>query len=154
MSLYRSFHHFNKDVDLQAKPVVFTNGCFDILHVGHVRYLQASKAYGKYLVVGLNSDYSVTKIKGSSRPLNSENDRAELLLALQCVDAVILFDESTPRKLIENLKPDILTKGGDYRNLEIVGKDIIESYGGQIKILPLEKGYSTTEFIEKIAKKN
>lgn len=132
--------------------MVFTNGCFDILHVGHVRYLQASREQGRYLVVGLNSDSSVKKLKGTSRPVNTESDRAEVLLGLSSVDYVVLFNEDTPLKLIESLKPQILTKGGDYKKETIVGAHFVESLGGKVVIIPFEPGYSTTATIGKMGK--
>jgi len=132
--------------------VVFTNGCFDILHVGHIRYLQQSKSLGDLLVVGLNSDNSVKKLKGADRPLNNETDRAELLLALSCVDYVVLFDEETPFNLIKKIKPQILTKGGDYRVNEIVGADLIKKNNGQIVVIPFVPDKSTTSLINKFKK--
>ena len=123
--------------------LVFTNGCFDILHAGHVAYLEQSRALGKYLVVGLNSDESVRRLKGDSRPINCQEDRKRVLLALRCVDAVYIFDEDTPYGLIKRVKPDIITKGGDYREQEVVGHDL-----AKVVILPYVEGKSTTGVID------
>jgi len=132
------------------KRLVFTNGCFDLLHKGHIEYLKEAKALGDYLIIGLNSDNSVKNIKGPNRPINNEIDRAGLLLALRYVDYVILFDELTPLKLITAIKPDILVKGGDWQKKDIIGWDIVESYGGKVLSLSFIPGYSTTELIKKI----
>ena len=123
--------------------LVFTNGCFDILHAGHVAYLEQSRALGKYLVVGLNSDASVRRLKGDRRPINCQEDRKRVLLALRCVDAVYIFDEDTPYGLIKRVKPDIITKGGDYREQEVVGHDL-----AKVVILPYVEGKSTTGVID------
>ena len=131
---------------------VFTNGVFDILHRGHLEYLAAARDMGHLLYVGLNSDTSVRRIKGSDRPINSEQDRAFALLSLKCVDYVILFDEDTPEKLINAITPDVLAKGGDYKPKEIVGYDHVTSSGGKVVTIPLSEGYSTTRFLEKIVK--
>ena len=125
---------------------IFTNGCFDILHRGHVEYLKASKALGGHLIVGLNSDNSVRRLKGSSRPINNEKDRMYLLLELSCVDEVIIFNEDTPYNLIKAIQPDILTKGGDYIKEDIVGYDIAK----ETIVIPFTNGYSTTEIVRKI----
>lgn len=127
--------------------VVFTNGCFDILHRGHFQYLKQSKDLGDFLIVGLNSDSSVKKLKGTSRPINKEQIRSQNLIKLDYVDAVIIFNENTPIQLIKSLKPNILTKGGDYQESDIVGSKFVKKSGGQVKILPLLKGYSTTNII-------
>lgn len=134
------------------KKVVFTNGCFDLLHVGHVRYLQQAKAQGDILVVALNTDSSVQKLKGPSRPIQNENDRAEIMAALGCVDFVVLFDEETPREIIEELKPDVLVKGGDYKIQDIVGADFVLSRGGEVKALQFVDGKSTTSIVHKMQK--
>ena len=134
------------------KRVVFTNGCFDILHVGHVAYLKRAKALGGILVVGLNSDSSVRALKGKFRPVNKEADRAIVLSALYFVDFVTIFAETTPEKLIRAVKPDILVKGADWKAEHIVGADFVRSYGGRIVRIPFIKGYSTTSVIEKIGK--
>ncbi|MDD4141572.1 MAG: D-glycero-beta-D-manno-heptose 1-phosphate adenylyltransferase [Bacteroidales bacterium] len=135
---------------LKGKKVVFTNGCFDILHVGHVEYLSKAKTLGEVLVVGLNSDASVKRLKGDDRPINNQNARATVLLALRCVDYVVFFDEDTPQKLIEAINPDVLVKGGDYRREDIVGADFVENNGGKVVIVPLVKGYSTTNIIDSL----
>jgi rfaE bifunctional protein nucleotidyltransferase chain/domain len=133
-----------------GKQVVFTNGCFDILHVGHVRYLQEARAQGDWLVVGLNTDASVRRLKGPSRPLQSEEARAEILAALACVDFVTFFSEDTPENLIRELRPDVLVKGGDYSIESIVGAPFVQSYGGRVKSLQFVDGFSTTSIIKKI----
>lgn len=130
--------------------VVFTNGCFDILHAGHVQYLKAARELGDKLIVGLNSDESVRRIKGEGRPVNSQEDRAEILRSLSFVDRVEIFDEDTPLELIKKVKPDILVKGGDYSADEVVGKDEVEANGGKVVILPFLEGKSTTSVIDKI----
>ncbi len=127
--------------------IVFTNGCFDILHKGHLSYLHQSKDLGDYLIVGLNSDDSVTLLKGSDRPINNQNVRAKNLLRLDYVDAVIIFSEETPGELIKLLLPDILTKGGDYQKNQIAGSNSVIKNGGKVIILPHLKGYSTTAII-------
>ena len=127
--------------------IVFTNGCFDILHKGHLSYLHQSKDLGDYLIVGLNSDDSVTLLKGSDRPINNQNVRAKNLLRLDYVDAVIIFSEETPEELIKLLLPDILTKGGDYQKNQIAGSNTVINNGGKVIILPHLKGYSTTAII-------
>lgn len=130
--------------------VVFTNGVFDILHPGHVRYLQDARKLGDKLVVGINSDRSVREIKGPARPINSESERAELLRALTCVDEVIVFDEPTPHELIARVQPDVLVKGADWAADEIVGRDIVEAKGGRVVRIAIAEGYSTTAIIQKI----
>lgn len=129
--------------------VVFTNGCFDILHRGHVRYLDQASALGTVLVVGVNSDESVRQLKGESRPINSVSDRCELLAALSSTSIVVVFEEDTPIRLIESLLPDILVKGGDYNVEEIVGYNSVIEYGGDVLTLPFTEGYSTTSIIQK-----
>jgi rfaE bifunctional protein nucleotidyltransferase chain/domain len=133
-----------------GKSIVFTNGCFDFLHVGHVRYLKAAKAQGDVLVVGLNSDGSVRQIKGPRRPLVPQHERAEILASLACVDFVTLFDEPDPAMLIRLLMPDVLVKGADWATEAIVGRDIVESAGGRVVRIPLTEGVSTSGMIEKI----
>lgn len=130
--------------------LVFTNGCFDLLHVGHIRYLQSARKLGTFLFVGLNSDTSVKMLKGDSRPLQSQFDRAEILSALGCVDAVSIFDEETPLTLIKAIRPDFLVKGGDWAKEKIVGSEFVESYGGIIKSLEFVEGHSTTSLIHKM----
>jgi D-beta-D-heptose 7-phosphate kinase/D-beta-D-heptose 1-phosphate adenosyltransferase len=137
-----------------GQTVVFTNGCFDLLHVGHARLLRQAAALGDYLVVGLNSDASVRRLKGDSRPINPEDDRAELLAALDCVDAVTLFAEETPLALIEALRPDVLVKGGDYRPEEVVGRAEVEEAGGRLVLVPLAEGHSTTGLVRRLADRN
>jgi rfaE bifunctional protein nucleotidyltransferase chain/domain len=130
--------------------VVFTNGVFDILHPGHLRYLQAARRHGDLLVVGLNSDASVRRNKGPSRPINSEQERAEVLAALECVDAVSVFDDDTPADIVRRVQPDILVKGADWPADQIVGRDTVEAGGGRVILEPVEQGYSTTAMIERI----
>lgn len=130
--------------------VVFTNGCFDLLHLGHVDYLEKARMLGKKLVVGMNTDASVQRLKGKERPIVSEISRAAVMASLQFVDAVILFDEDTPLELIEYLKPDILVKGDDYKIENIVGADVVVKNGGVVKTIPLVNGYSTTQIVNKI----
>lgn len=131
------------------KKIVFTNGCFDLLHIGHVKYLQQARALGDILVVGINSDSSVKKIKGPTRPLQNENDRAEILAALGCVDFTAVFSEETPLSLIQKVKPNILVKGGDWKISEIVGSDFVLAYGGDVRSLQFVEGRSTTHLVEK-----
>ena len=132
---------------LKNKKVVFTNGCFDILHLGHQTYLNQSKALGDFLIVAINSDESVKSLKGDDRPINNQELRSKNLLNLECVDEVVVFSEKTPLKLIEFLLPDVLTKGGDYNHKNIVGSNIVEENGGKVILLPYLKGYSTTTII-------
>jgi rfaE bifunctional protein nucleotidyltransferase chain/domain len=134
----------------QGKKIVFTNGCFDILHVGHVRYLTQARKMGDLLIVGLNTDRSVRMIKGDKRPIVSEKERAEVLAALEIVDYVVLFDEPDPLRLIAALKPDILVKGADWSKDEIVGREVVEKAGGKVARIPLVPGSSSTNVIEKI----
>ena len=132
------------------KKVVFTNGCFDIIHAGHVRYLTAAKNFGDILIVGLNSDNSVRQLKGASRPVNNQADRAEVLLALKPVDYVIIFDELTAENLIAQVKPDIYVKGGDYTLETLPEAKIVQSYGGRVEFVNLVAGKSTSNIIKKI----
>lgn len=134
----------------QGKKIVFTNGCFDILHYGHVKYLQDAKRLADVLVLGLNSDSSVRKIKGKSRPINRQLDRARVLGALSCVDYLTIFSEDTPLRLIKAVQPDILVKGGDWPADEIVGASFVKEGGGKVLSIPYIKGYSTTQQIKKI----
>ncbi len=136
-----------------GQKVVFTNGCFDILHVGHARLLRQAAACGDVLVVGLNSDASVRRLKGPTRPLNDEAARAELLAALECVDVVAVFDDDTPLALIEALRPDVLVKGGDYRPEEVVGREVVEGSGGKLVLIPLVEGHSTTGLVRRAAER-
>jgi len=135
-----------------GETVVFTNGCFDLLHPGHVRLLEQARALGTVLVVGLNSDRSLRALKGAGRPLVQETERAELLAALAMVDAVTIFDEDTPRELVAALLPDVLVKGGDWQPDEIVGREEVEAAGGRVVAVPYIEGYSTSAIIEKILK--
>ena len=136
----------------EGKKIVFTNGCFDILHVGHVRYLSAAKNEGDLLVVGLNSDQSVRRIKGKRRPIVKQEHRSEILASLQVVDYVTLFDEPDPRKLIQSLKPSILVKGEDWSEDKIIGADIVKANGGRVVRVPLAGDASTSGIIERIVK--
>jgi D-beta-D-heptose 7-phosphate kinase/D-beta-D-heptose 1-phosphate adenosyltransferase len=133
-----------------GKEVVFTNGVFDLLHPGHVRYLQDARREGDALVVAINSDRSVRAIKGPTRPVNSEHDRAEVLAALTCVDAVVVFDEDDPHQIISRLKPDVLVKGADWAPDAIIGRDVVEANGGRVVRVALADGYSTSAIIKKI----
>ena len=133
----------------RGERVVFTNGCFDLLHVGHVRLLNASRRLGDILIVGLNTDRSVRELKGPERPIVSESARAEVLGALRAVDYVTLFDEPTPLELIRAVVPDVLVKGGDYTPDTVVGRDVVEAHGGRVEIIPLVGGFSTTGLIGK-----
>ncbi len=138
---------------LKSDKIVFTNGCFDLLHAGHVELLKEANNLGHRLIVGLNSDESINKLKGDNRPINSQKNRAFVLSALCAVDAVIIFEEDTPKKLIEHIKPDVLVKGGDYKEREIVGANFVKNNGGMIVILPLREGLSSTNLIKKIKEK-
>lgn len=133
-----------------GKRVVFTNGVYDLLHPGHVRYLQAARALGDALIVGVNSDRSVRANKGPSRPINPETERAEVIAALDCVDAAIVFDQDTPHDIISRLQPDVLVKGADWAEDAIVGRDVVEARGGRVVRMPIEQGFSTTELIARI----
>jgi len=133
-----------------AKRVVFTNGVFDLLHLGHLRYLQQARALGDALIVGVNSDRSVRANKGPARPVTPEAERAEILAALACVDGVVVFDQETPHELIAALQPDVLVKGADWAEDAIVGRDIVEARGGRVVRVPVEAGHSTSAIIEKI----
>jgi len=137
-------------IDNKDKKIVFTNGCFDILHVGHKRYLEQASALGDVFVIGVNSDESVRRLKGPGRPVNSEQDRMEILSALGFVDYVVLFDEDTPYELIKKVQPDVLVKGGDYTIDKVVGRDIVEARGGRVELIPFVDGKSTTSIINKI----
>lgn len=134
----------------QKKSIVFTNGCFDILHIGHIHYLEAAKSLGDVLIIGVNTDKSVSDLKGPERPINQQDDRANVLSALRAVDVVVLFDESTPLSLISEIMPDILVKGGDYTLETIVGADIVLAHQGKVEIIPFVDGKSTSSIINKI----
>ena len=133
-----------------GKTVVFTNGVFDLLHVGHLRYLQQARALGDALIVGVNSDRSVRANKGAGRPITPEAERAEILSALACVDGVVVFDEDTPHDIITALQPDVLVKGADWAADAIVGRDVVEARGGRVVRVPIEAGHSTSALVEKI----
>jgi D-glycero-beta-D-manno-heptose 1-phosphate adenylyltransferase len=143
-----------KKIQDSGKTVVTTNGCFDILHVGHVRYLQKTKEFADYSIVLLNSDKSVKLIKGEGRPINSENDRAEVLCALSCVDYVVLFDETSPTNLLNEIKPDVHTKGADYSLETLPEADVIFKNGGKIEFIEFVEGKSTTNTIEAMKRLN
>jgi rfaE bifunctional protein nucleotidyltransferase chain/domain len=136
----------------KGERVVFTNGCFDILHLGHVDYLEKARNLGDHLVVGLNTDASVSRFKGLERPIQDENSRARVISSLQFVDMVVLFDEDTPKELITSLVPDVLVKGSDYLAENIVGADVVKMAGGEVTTLDFVPGYSTSKVIEKIRK--
>jgi D-glycero-beta-D-manno-heptose 1-phosphate adenylyltransferase len=133
-----------------GRRVVFTNGCFDLLHPGHIGSLEAARALGDALIVGLNSDAGVRQLKGAGRPVLPERERAEILAALECVDAVVIFDEPTPREVIARLLPDVLVKGGDWPGDQIVGREEVEAAGGRVVSTPVVSGYSTTAILRKI----
>lgn len=132
------------------ETVVFTNGCFDLLHYGHIDYLEKARSLGDRLIVGLNGDESIRRLKGTDRPITPLESRARVLAALECVDLVVSFEEDTPLHLIETLHPDILAKGGDYTIETIVGSDFVLSRGGEVEIIPLVEGYSTSSIVESI----
>jgi len=134
----------------EGSQVVFTNGCFDLIHLGHVRYLQKARSLGDQLIVALNDDKSVRNLKGKGRPLVPAMERAEVIGALGCVDWVTFFGENTPAALIKDLQPDVLVKGGDWTVNQIVGRNVVEAAGGTVLAIPFEKGYSTTDVIRKI----
>jgi len=137
----------------KGKKIVFTNGCFDLLHVGHIRYLEKAKAIGDILIVGLNSDRSVRNLKGEGRPILPVEERAELLSGLWCVDYITIFDEADPLKLISTLQPHFLVKGGDWTKETTLGKEVVEGLGGEVIILPFVKGASTSNLIQTILKR-
>lgn len=136
----------------EGKKIVFTNGCFDIIHVGHIDYLKKAKDLGDILVIAINSDKSVKRIKGDKRPINNEFDRLKFLEAFYFTDFITIFNEDTPLNLIKLIKPDILVKGGDWQLEEIVGKEIVDEYGGSVRTIPYLEGYSTSNLINKILK--
>jgi rfaE bifunctional protein nucleotidyltransferase chain/domain len=151
----KNLPEFKKEIEaLKAKGqrIVFTNGCFDLLHPGHMRYLYAARQLGDYLIVAVNTDRSVKIIKGASRPIQSQDERTELLAALSFVDAVVLFDEDNPLMVIQQLVPNVLVKGGDWTEDKIIGADVVKKAGGVVKSLPFVSGYSTSAIIEKIEK--
>jgi rfaE bifunctional protein nucleotidyltransferase chain/domain len=134
---------------LSGDKVVFTNGCFDILHPGHIQLLSAAAQLGDRLILGLNSDKSVTRLKGETRPINPQQGRATVLAALEMIDAVVIFEEDTPENLIHFFEPDILVKGGDWKKEEIIGGDFVESYGGKVEVIPYLQGFSTTNILNR-----
>ncbi|MFL2573614.1 MAG: D-glycero-beta-D-manno-heptose 1-phosphate adenylyltransferase [Flavobacteriales bacterium] len=134
----------------ENKKIVFTNGCFDLIHLGHIEILARSSDFGDKLIIGVNSDLSIKKLKGENRPIIEESSRIKQLSALEFVDAVVLFDEDTPLKLIETIKPDVITKGGDYTAKNIVGNEVVSQKNGEVIIIPLTQGYSTTSILNKI----
>ena len=140
---------FVREARAAGRRIVFTNGVFDLLHPGHVRYLQAARAHGDLLIVGVNSDASVRRNKGPARPINPEAERAEVLAALACVDAVSIFDDDTPDDIIRRVQPDILVKGSDWPADQIVGRDTVEARGGRVILEPVEQGHSTSLIIDK-----
>jgi D-beta-D-heptose 7-phosphate kinase/D-beta-D-heptose 1-phosphate adenosyltransferase len=138
----------------RSGTLVFTNGCFDILHRGHVAYLTQARGLGDHLIVGVNTDASVRRLKGQGRPVVEQEDRAYVLAALECVDAVTLFDEDTPAELIAALQPDVLVKGGDYEPDRVVGRDVVEAHGGHVVIIPFVSGRSTTDIVTRIRQRH
>jgi D-beta-D-heptose 7-phosphate kinase/D-beta-D-heptose 1-phosphate adenosyltransferase len=142
-----------KDLKTKGKRIVFTNGCFDLLHIGHVRYLEKAKAFGDILVVGVNDDSSVRRLKGPKRPILPEKERAGILSGLGCVDYITIFDEIDPLKLITSLQPNVLAKGGDWTKEQTVGKEVVERSGGEVVIIPFVKGASTSNLIRTILKR-
>ena len=134
----------------ENKKIVFTNGCFDLIHLGHIEILARSSDFGDKLIIGVNSDLSIKKLKGKNRPIIEESSRIKQLSALEFVDALVLFDEETPLKLIETIKPDVITKGGDYTAKNIVGNEVVSQKNGEVIVIPLTRGYSTTSILNKI----
>ena len=134
----------------EGRRIVFTNGVYDLLHPGHIRYLQRARSLGDALIVGVNADASVRRIKGPSRPINPEAERAEVIAALACVDAAVIFDEDTPAAIVRLVQPDVLVKGADWPADQIVGRDTVEARGGRVVLVPVEQGYSTTALLERI----
>lgn len=152
-SKFKTIHELKETIEAIRKTggkVVFTNGCFDILHVGHVRYLKDARALGDYLIIALNSDSSVRRLKGNKRPIVSEAERAEVLASLEAVDFVTIFDEPDPYNVIKELKPDFLVKGGDWGEGEIIGSDIVKNNGGEVLRIPFVEGSSSSNIVETI----
>lgn len=145
-------HNLGEKLRREGKLIVFTNGCFDILHRGHIEYLEYAKSQGDVLIVGINDDESVRRLKGHKRPVNKLEDRMYILASLYMTDFIIPFSEDTPYELIKEIRPHIIVKGGDYKPENVVGKDIVESYGGKVIIAPYKKGYSTSSLLDKIKK--
>jgi rfaE bifunctional protein nucleotidyltransferase chain/domain len=148
-TLEQAILRFGRD-KRNGRRVVFTNGCFDLLHPGHIRSLEQARSLGDALIVGLNSDASVRQLKGDARPVIPESERAEILAALECVDAVVIFDDLTPQRTIAALLPDVLVKGGDWAGDKIIGREEVEAAGGRVVSVPVVPGYSTTEILRKI----
>jgi len=142
--------HIAEKLKAENKVIVFTNGCFDILHSGHIKYLYDAKKLGDILIVGLNSDSSIKRIKGEKRPIINQEERAYIISALEMIDFIVIFDDDTPYELIKRIKPNILVKGGDWDIEKIVGKDIVESYGGKVLNIPFVEGKSTSNIIQRI----
>lgn len=146
----KNIEELSEQIKSEGKSIVFTNGCFDILHSGHVFYLQKAKQQGDILILGLNSDASVRRLKGEKRPINSEIDRAIVISELKSVDYVVIFEEDTPQEIISLIVPNKLVKGGDYKKEDVVGKEIVEGNGGEVVIIPFVDGKSTTNIINRI----
>jgi len=151
LKLHEAILRFGRE-KRNGRRVVFTNGCFDLLHPGHIETLEKARNLGDALVVGVNSDRSVREMKGAGRPIVPERERAEVLAALECVDAVLIFDEPTPREIVAALLPDVLVKGGDWASDQIVGREEVEAAGGRVVSVPVVSGYSTSAMVEKIRK--
>jgi rfaE bifunctional protein nucleotidyltransferase chain/domain len=151
LSLHEAILRFGRE-KRNGRRVVFTNGCFDLLHPGHIETLEKARGLGDVLIVGVNSDRGVREMKGAGRPIVSERERAEVLAALECVDAVVIFDEPTPRELVAALLPDVLVKGGDWAGDQIVGREEVEAAGGRVISIPIVAGHSTSAMVEKIQK--
>ena len=151
LSLHDAILRFGRE-KRNGRSVVFTNGCFDLLHPGHIETLEKARGLGDVLIVGVNSDRSVRAVKGAGRPIVPERERVEVLAALECVDAVVIFDEPTPREIVAALLPDILVKGGDWAGDQIVGREEVEAAGGRVVSVPVVAGYSTSAMVEKIRK--
>lgn len=149
LSLEEAILQFGRE-KRNGRRIVFTNGCFDLLHPGHIGSLEQARALGDALIVGLNSDASVRQLKGAGRPVLPQLERAEILAGLECVDAVVIFDDLTPRQVIARLLPDVLVKGGDWPGNQIVGREEVEAAGGRVVSIPVVPGYSTTEILRKI----
>lgn len=149
LSLHEAILRFGRE-KRNGRCIVFTNGCFDLLHPGHIETLEKARALGDALIVGVNSDRSVREVKGAGRPIMPEQERAEVLAGLECVDAAVIFDEDTPREIIAALLPDVLVKGGDWASDRIIGREEVEAAGGRVVSVPVVAGYSTSAMVEKI----
>jgi len=149
LSLHEAILRFGRE-KRNGRRVVFTNGCFDLLHPGHIETLEKARGLGDVLIVGVNSDRGVREMKGAGRPIVPECERAEVLAALDCVDAVVIFDEPTPRELVAALLPDVLVKGGDWAGDQIIGREEVEAAGGRVVSIPIVAGYSTSAMVEKV----